>query len=76
MRVFSLNCAESFGIGHAHFRLLFLSLVCKMSKTYFSNSSQVISLVCTKLGTQHLWTLLTKVSQKSLNSTINFKVIK
>ena len=33
----------------------------KCRKPIFSNSSQAISPICTKLCTQHLWTLLTKM---------------
>ena len=51
----SLDCVESCDKGHAH--------SCKFAKCHkptFSNSSQAISLICMKLRTQHLWTLLTK----------------
>ena len=41
----------------------------------FSNSSQAISSICTKLATQHPWTLLTSRYQKTFNRTINSKVI-
>ena len=69
----SLNCSESCGIGHAHFRLpLFFRYIAKCWKPTFSNSSQAISSICTKLGTQHLWMLLSKNYQKTFNSTINF----
>ena len=55
----SMNFAESCDIGHAHFRwhFLFSSKICKPT---FSNFSQAISPICTKLCTQHLWTLLRK----------------
>ena len=58
---YSQNCAESSHIGHAHFHLRFFTRkFTKCRKPTFSNSSQAISLICTKLCTQHLWTLLTK----------------
>ena len=47
--------------GHAHFRLHFFPRkFTKCRKCTFLNSPQEISPICTKLCTQHLWTLLTK----------------
>ena len=64
----SLNCVESRHIGHAHFRLLFIFFhkFAKCCKPTFSKSSQVFTPMCTKLCTQHLWTLLTKKNIKRI----------
>ena len=61
MSACSVNCDESWGIGHGHFRLpFFFRLFTKCQKPTFSKSSRAISTICKKLSTQHLWTLLTK----------------
>ena len=49
--------------GHAHFHQPIFFFFCKITKCRkptFSNSSQVISPICTKLCTQRLWSLVTK----------------
>ena len=54
-------------LGHAHLRQpFFFRYVAKCWKPTFSSSSQAISPICTKLGTQHLRTLLTKSYQNFL----------
>ena len=72
----SLNCAESHHIGHCPFSPPFCRKVVKCCKPTFSNSSQAISPMCTKLCTQHLWTLLTKSYQKNFDISDNTQVIK
>ena len=57
-----LNCAECCDIGHAHFCLCFFHsqnlLIChKPTNLTF----ELTIVIYTKLCTQHLWTLLTKV---------------
>ena len=72
----SLSSDESFEIGHAHFLHGFFPLLWKSRKPTFSNSSLAFSPICTKLGTQHLWTLLAKLYSKNFDRPKNTQVIK
>ena len=73
----SLNCAESRDIGHADFSWpYFFRKFAKCRKPTFSNSSQAISPICTKLCTQPLCTLLTKSYYNNFDILNNTQVIK
>ena len=73
MHTFTEFCWVSWFRRHPFPPSVFFAMSQNVKNPTFSNSSQAISPICMKLGTQHLWTLLTKCYQKSFNRTINFK---